>query len=68
MAMAKSLTPDQRRCVAEKFMEWGNLVFAGFVVAQVFSIDIFDYRAAVLGVVLFAFAYGIALRYMRGGD
>lgn len=66
--MAKRLSADQRQSAAEKFMEWGNLVFAGLVIAQVLSQDAFDFRVAVLGTVLFAFAYGMAFRYMRGGE
>ena len=36
MTRGKQLTMEQQEKFAEKFMEWGNLVFAGLVVAQTF--------------------------------
>ena len=48
-------------------MEWGNLVFAGLVIAQAFSVQ-FDYARALVGVAVFAGAYSVADRIMRGGE
>jgi hypothetical protein len=58
-------TEDRGR-LAEKLMEWGNLVFAGLVIAQAFS-DEFDFVLAFVGAVVFAGAYFFAYRLTRGG-
>ncbi|HUN06255.1 MAG TPA: hypothetical protein PLQ56_06625 [Aggregatilineales bacterium] len=66
--MVRKLKDTQRQSVAEKFMEWGNLVFAGLVIGQALSPTGFNLAIAFVGILLFALAYGIALRYMRGGE
>jgi hypothetical protein len=33
--MSKQFTNDQQGRIAEKIMEWGNLVFVGLVIAQI---------------------------------
>ena len=63
----KQLKTDQRGRVAEKIMEWGSLVFAGLVIAQAFSLQ-FDYARALVGAAVFAGAYLVADRIMRGGE
>ena len=65
--MAGQLTSDQRSRVAEKIMEWGNLVFVGSVIAQVVPGGLFDFRAAFFGVLGLVGAYFAASRMMRGG-
>jgi hypothetical protein len=57
---------DDRGRLAEKLMEWGNLVFAGLVIAQAFS-DKFDFVLAFVGAVVFAGAYFFAYWLTRGG-
>jgi hypothetical protein len=57
------------RGVADKLMTWGNLVFAGLVIAQVFS-GRFDPTIAAIGVLVFVAAYifAIALYIVKGGE
>ena len=57
---------EDRGRLAEKLMEWGNLVFAGLVIAQAFS-DEFNFVLAFVGVVVFAGAYFFAYWLTRGG-
>ncbi len=49
-------------------MEWGNLLFAGLVIAQLVSSADFDSLLAVLGIVGILGAYFVAYRFMRGGE
>ncbi len=66
--MAKQLTPDQHGRVAEKVMEWGNLVFIGLVIVQIIpGVAPFRLGAAGIGIVCLAGAYWVANRIMRGG-
>ena len=67
LAMAKSLTEADRRSVAEKLMEWGNLLFVALVVGQFFS-DIVNLPAVLVGSIAFAGAYYLARKMMKGGD
>jgi len=57
------------RGIADKLMTWGNLVFAGLVIAQVFS-GRFDATIAAIGVLVFVAAYffAIALYMQEGGE
>lgn len=56
--------------LAEKFMDTGNLVLGGLVVAQFFSAGGFDWRLAVVGVAIWASLFGAAgwLLYSVGGE
>jgi hypothetical protein len=65
--MAK-LSRDHRGRIAEKVMEWGNLVFAGLVVAQVFSDHRIRLGAAIAGIVVLVGAYYFAYQFMQKGD
>jgi hypothetical protein len=67
MSMSKEYVPDRRGRVAEKIMDWGNLVFAGLVVSQAFS-NRFSWSHALTGGVVFAIAYLVAVLMMRGGE
>ncbi len=49
-------------------MEWGNLVFAGLVVTQAISHDGINFPVAIIGVLVFAASYAVAIRYLRGGE
>ena len=60
-------TPDQRGRIAEKVMEWGNLVFVGLVIAQAVPGGLFDFRVALFGVAGLVGAYFVASRMMKGG-
>ena len=66
--MAEPLTLDQRGRVAEKIMEWGNLVFVGLVIAQIVPGPGFSWPVAISGLIIFAGAYFVAHRLMRGGQ
>ena len=65
--MAKQLTADQSGRVAEKIMEWGNLVFIGLVITQVIPGPFSNPAIVVVGVVNIASAYLFAIRLMKGG-
>lgn len=65
--MAKSLTTSQTNQVAEKIMDWGNLVFVGLVVAQIVPGPGFNWLIAIAGVITMAGAYFVAHRLMKGG-
>jgi hypothetical protein len=65
--MAKRLTANQRTLVAEKILEWGNLVFVGLVIAQFVPGPLSDFYLVIAGIGSIAGAYWIGLRIMRGG-
>lgn len=66
--MVKRLTNDQRGRVAEKIMEWGNLVFAGLVIGQFISGKEINLLLFVLGTCGIVIAYCVSLLVMlRGG-
>ena len=59
---------QQREKFAEKFMEWGNLVFTGLVIAQIVpNTGSFRLGIAVAGVLVMAVAYMVAYYIMKGG-
>jgi hypothetical protein len=66
MAKSKKLSLSQRNKIADKLMTWANMVFAGLVIAQVFSKP-FSVAVALAGVVLFVGAYILSVSVMRGG-
>lgn len=67
--MGRQLTQDQRGRIAEKTMEWGNLVFAGLVVAQMVpGTGPFRSVMVLVGIVSMAGAYALAYLLMKGGD
>ncbi len=69
MCMSKRLTTNQRGRIAEKIMEWGNLVFVGLVVTQVVpGAGPFQPTMIVIGVANIAWAYVLAYVFMKGGD
>ena len=55
--MAKPLTADQRGRIAEKMMEWGNLVFTGLVISQVVSAQPLNVWVGAFGLILLVEAY-----------
>ncbi len=57
---------DQRKIIAEKVMELGNLAFAGLVISQML-VGIFDFQIASIGLIMFLSAYLGAFYMMRGG-
>lgn len=66
--MTKRLTEDQRGRVAEKIMEWGNLVFAGLVIGQFVAGKEINLLLFILGACGIIIAYCISLLIMlRGG-
>lgn len=65
--MARQLTKEDRGRVAEKIMEWGNLVFVTSSVGQFVSPQPFNRPLAIIGAVLTLLAYTMALRIMKGG-
>ncbi len=69
--MISRLSREQRNVIAEKLMDWGNLVFTGLVVAQfVPGVASFHWSFFFLGLLGIVMAYitGIFLMKMRGGE
>ncbi len=69
--MVKKLSKEQRGLIAEKMMEWGNLVFAGLVIAQfVPGASSYHWQFIVAGLVgiVIAYAMGILLMEVKGGE
>ena len=66
MSRTQKLTLPQRNKIADKLMTWANMVFAGLVIAQVFSKP-FSVGVALAGVTLFIGAYTLAVLIMKGG-
>lgn len=67
--MAKPLTADQRGRIAEKMMEWSNLVFTGLVISQMVSAQPLNVWVGAFGLVLLVEAYWLAYWFMkRGGE
>ena len=67
--MVRFLTNDQRGRVAEKIMEWGNLVFVGLVIVQIVpGTDKFQPGMIFVGVFGFISAYIYAYMIMKGGE
>ena len=66
--MRKSPAREWRKAVAEKLMDWGNLVFAGTVLIQVFPKQDVNLPALVGGIIVFAGAYYLARHMILGGD
>ena len=61
------LTGNQRSRVAEKIMDFGNLVFIGLVIAQAVPGPISKPHYILLGIVAVTASYLFALRIMKGG-
>jgi hypothetical protein len=66
MAKSKKLSLSQRNKIADKLMTWANMVFAGMVIAQLFS-GKFSVPIALAGIFLFVDAYLLAYYVMKGG-
>jgi len=67
--MARPLSPNQRGRIAEKAMEWGNLVFTGLVISQMVSAHPLNVWVGIFGLVLLVEAYWLAYWFMkRGGE
>jgi hypothetical protein len=66
--MIKPLTVEQRTKVAEKIMEWGNLVFVGLAISQVFPQVSLSLARFVVGCLIIAGAYWFAIRLLQGGE
>ncbi len=69
--MARKLIREQRNVIAEKLMDWGNLVFTGLVIAQFVpgntTFKWWLFIAGLLGIGL-AYIFGIMLMKTKGGD
>ena len=63
----RKLTGSQRTRVAEKIMDFGNLVFIGLVIAQAVPGPISKPLYTLVGMVTITTAYLFALRIMKGG-
>ena len=68
MARNVRLTGDQRGRIAEKVMEWGNLMFAGLVIGQYASGVPVNSNLTILGILGMLLAYFIAITFMRSAD
>jgi hypothetical protein len=66
--MATMLPSKYRAKLAEKVMDWANLLFVGLVIAQIIPANQeFNWRIAIAGSLVFAGAYCFAYRLMKGG-
>ena len=66
--MAKQLKRSQIEAVAEKVMDWGNLVFTGLVIGQLVpGSNPIRWFLFSLGILCMAGAYAIAYYLMKGG-
>jgi len=63
--MVQKLTNDERARIAEKLMEWGNLVFVGLVVAQIIGERTIHLNAAIAGVFVFLGTYYLGVQIMK---
>lgn len=62
------LETDQRKLVAGKIMDWGNLVFVGLVISQLIpGTDPFSFTIANIGILVAVLAYVVAYALMKGG-
>jgi hypothetical protein len=69
--MNRKLSDEQRGILAEKIMEWGNLVFTGLVVAQFApGATSFQWLFIFAGSLVMVIAYvsGVLLMKMKGGE
>jgi len=69
--MIGKLSNEQRSTVAEKFMEWGNLVFVGLVIGQLVpGTASFRWWLLIAGLLGMGLAYfvGVLLLKLKGGD
>jgi len=69
--MGKRLSGEQLNILAEKLMEWGNLIFIGLVIAQfVPGTASFQWSFFISGCIgiLMAYLFGIFLMKMKGGE
>lgn len=69
--MFRKLSHEQRNVVAEKLMEWGNLVFVGLVIAQFVPPTTFiQWGLLVVGLLGMITGYvgGYFLMKWKGGD
>lgn len=53
--------------IGKHLMTLGNLAIGALVFGQAFSNTPFDFKVAILGLLLLAFLYSLALTVMRGG-
>ncbi len=68
-SMAQTSRLRRREKLADKLMSWGNMVFAGLVLSQMFNISIsFSFGAAFSGIFIWIFSYLLAYILMKGGD
>lgn len=65
--MARSIHTSRAQLLADKIMDWGNLVFVGFVVGQIVpGTAPIRWGMFLLGVCCFAGAYVVAYQLMKG--
>ncbi len=66
--MLEGLDRKHREVVAEKTMDWGNLVFVGLVIGQLVpGTSPFRFVLFILGVLGMVGAYALAYILMKGG-
>ena len=64
--MKNQLSADYRGRIAEKVMEWGNLVFIGLAIGQAFFNEL-NLLLTGLGVFIFTGAYAFSFHFMKLG-
>lgn len=61
-----NLSPNDKRSLAEKLMEFGNLVCATLMFSQLLSENKYNNFWAVLGLFILILLYGISIIIMKG--
>ena len=62
------MSPKSRTRLAEKIMEWGNLVFVGIVITQAFENISLVIGRILLGIAVVITTYFYALKLLEGGE
>lgn len=67
MKVRLRLSSEERKTLAEKLMDWANLVFGGLALTQAFAGNAFNWPLAVAGSLFWITVYSIALWLMKKG-
>lgn len=69
MAIRRRLTNEQKGRIAEKLMEWGNLVFVGLVIGQLVpGTGQLRLSLMIAGISIMIVAFIAAYLFMTGGE
>ena len=65
---SKRLDKKDRRQVANQLMNLAHIALGSMLFVQALSREPFSFPAAIIAVLIFAIAYAIAIKLMKGGD